>query len=82
MFEDAKGIIRSHILKDKRTNNDLQNTTQKAKDRVTPTTLKTQGAPKDLAVPVLLEGRLSTLKMICLCTMTNAYDILHMQCFQ
>jgi hypothetical protein len=63
-----------------RTNNDLQNTTQKAKDPVTPTTLKTQSALKDLTVPVLLGGRLSTLKMFFL--FTNAYDILHMQCFQ
>lgn len=66
--------------KKKKTNKDLQNTTKKAKDRVTPTTLKTPSAPTDLAVPVLLGGRLSTLEMVCLCT--NAYDILHMQCFQ
>ena len=31
------------MVKGKRTNNDLQNTTQKTKDRVTPTPLKTGG---------------------------------------
>ena len=46
-FEDTKGIIRIHKSKDrqhngqkkkdKRTNNDLQNTTQKTKDRATKT---------------------------------------------
>jgi hypothetical protein len=44
-FEDTKGVIRSRKLKDrqyndlkkkdKRTNNDLQNITQKNKDRIT-----------------------------------------------
>ena len=47
-FEDTKGEIRTRKLKDihngqkkkdRRTNNDLQNITQKTKDRVTQTTL-------------------------------------------
>jgi hypothetical protein len=52
-FEDTKGIIgickskdRQHNgqkKKDERTNNDLQNITQKTKDRVTRTPLKTGG---------------------------------------
>ena len=52
-FEDTKGVIRIRKSKkdrqhngqkrDKRTNNDLQNTTQKTKDRVTTTPLKTGG---------------------------------------
>jgi len=40
--------------KDKRTNNDLQNTTQKTKDRATRTPLKpgmNSGAPEGLTVP-------------------------------
>ena len=52
-FKDTKkctnGVIRTHNYqrtdnrkKEKRTNNDLQNTTNKSKDRVTRTTLKTQ----------------------------------------
>ena len=59
MFEDANRVNRSHNMKknrqyngqkkkDKRTNNDLQNITQKSKDRVTRTSLKagvTSGAP-------------------------------------
>ena len=50
MFEDTKGVIRSHKSKDrqyngqmknyKRTNNDLQNITKKTKDRATRTPLK------------------------------------------
>ena len=57
MFEkeskDIKGVIRirkskkdrrnDQMKKDKRTNNDLQNTTHKTKDRVTRTPLKTGG---------------------------------------
>jgi len=53
-FEDTKGVIRTRNSKkdrlcngqkkiDKRTNNDLQNITQKTKDRVTRTPLKTKG---------------------------------------
>ena len=52
-FEDTKGVIRSHKSKDrqyngrkkndKRTNNDLQNITQKTKDQVTQTPLKMKG---------------------------------------
>ena len=52
-FEDAEGIIRIRKSKnrqhngqkkrDKRTNNDLQNTTQKTNDRVTRTPLKIGG---------------------------------------
>ena len=40
--------------KDKRTNNDLQNITQKSKDRAPQTPVKTEvnsGAPEGLAVP-------------------------------
>jgi hypothetical protein len=40
--------------KDKRTNNDLQNITQKTKDRATRSPIKTGGAPKGLAVPAPL----------------------------
>ena len=44
MFEDSRRVIRSRtdiaMAKDKRTNNDLQNTTHKTKDRVTRTLLK------------------------------------------
>jgi hypothetical protein len=50
-FEDTKGVIRSHKSKDRqhngqkkknqRTNNDLQNITQKTKDQATWTSLKT-----------------------------------------
>ena len=43
MFEDTKGVIRSRKLKKDRqynVNNDLQNTTQKTKDRATRTPLK------------------------------------------
>jgi hypothetical protein len=54
MFEDANRVNRSHNLKkdrqyngqkkkDKRTNNDLQNITQKTKDRATRNTTKTRG---------------------------------------
>ena len=53
MFEDTKGVIRSRKSKDrqnngqakedKRTNNVLQNVTQKTKDRATRTSLKTTG---------------------------------------
>ena len=53
MFEDTKWVFKSRKLKDKttqwpnekgqRTNNDLQNTTQKPKDRTTRTPLKTGG---------------------------------------
>jgi len=55
MFEDTKGVIRQHNLKEDRqyngqkTNNDPQNTTQKTKDRATQTKLKTgvnTGAPE------------------------------------
>jgi hypothetical protein len=52
-FKDIKGVIRirkskkdrrnDQMKKDKRTNNDLQNTTHKTKDRVTRTPLKTGG---------------------------------------
>jgi len=53
-FEDTKGVIRirkskkarqhhGQAKKDKRTNNDLQSTTQKTKDRATRTPLKTGG---------------------------------------
>ena len=52
-FEDSKWIIRIHISKDrqyngktkkdKRTNNNLQNTTNKTKDRATRTTLNSGG---------------------------------------
>ena len=52
-FEDTKGVIkirkskdRQHngqLKKEKKTNNDLQNITQKTKDRVTQTPLKTGG---------------------------------------
>jgi len=59
-FEDIKGVIRIRKLKkdrqhndqkkkDKRTNNDLQNITNKTKDRVTRTPLKpgaNSGAPE------------------------------------
>jgi hypothetical protein len=55
IFEKTKGVIRCGILKKdrqcndqkkrgKRTNNDLQNTSQKTKDRATQTRLKTGGA--------------------------------------
>jgi hypothetical protein len=66
-FEDTKGIIRickskdrqhnGQKKKDERTNNDLQNITQKTKDRVTQTPLKhgvNSGAPEGLAVPAPL----------------------------
>jgi hypothetical protein len=60
IFEDTKGVIRirkskkdrqhnGQKKKDKRTNNDLQNTTHKPKDRATRTPLKTGvnlGAPE------------------------------------
>jgi hypothetical protein len=40
-FEDTKGVIRIRkSKKDKRTNNDLQNTTQKTNDRATGTPQK------------------------------------------
>jgi hypothetical protein len=40
-FEDTKGVIRIRkSKKDKRTNNDLQNTTQKTNDRATRTPQK------------------------------------------
>jgi hypothetical protein len=53
-FKDTKGVIRirkskkdrqhnDQKKKDKRTNNDLQNTTHTTKDRVTRTQLKTMG---------------------------------------
>ena len=52
-IEDTKRVIRIRKSKDrqdnvqkeidKRTNNDLQNTTKKTKDRATPTPLKTEG---------------------------------------
>jgi hypothetical protein len=53
-FEDTKGVIRIHKSKKnrqhngqkrkyKRTNNDIQNTTQKTKDRVTRIPLKIRG---------------------------------------
>ena len=46
-FRDIKRAIRrmthTAMTKGKRTNNDLQNTTQKTKDRVTLTPLKTGG---------------------------------------
>jgi len=42
------------MTKRKRINNDLQNTTQKTKDGVTRTPLKTGGARKELAVPAPL----------------------------
>jgi hypothetical protein len=65
-FEDTKGVIRIHKSKkdrqynsqkkkDKRTNNDLQSTTQKTKDWVTRTPRKPEvnsGAPEGLAIPV------------------------------
>ena len=52
MLQDTKGVIRirkskknrhhnGQKMKDKRTNNDLQNTSQITKDRVTQTPLKT-----------------------------------------
>ena len=55
IFEKTKGVIRCGILKKdrqcndqkkrgKRTNNDLQNTSQNTKDRATQTRLKTGGA--------------------------------------
>ena len=66
-FEDTKWVSRIHkskdrqhrgqMKKDKRTNNDLPNTTLKTEDRVTPTTLKTgvnSGAPEEQAGPVIL----------------------------
>ena len=67
-IEDTKEVIRivyrkktdntmAKRKKHKRTNNDLQNTTQKTKDRVTRTPLKTgmnSGAPEMQAVPVPL----------------------------
>jgi hypothetical protein len=62
---DTKGVIRIRIVKDrqpygqkkkdKRTNNDLQNTTQKTTDQATRTPLKTRWTrvlcPEGLAVP-------------------------------
>jgi len=61
-FEDTKGVIkirksknRQHNgqkKKDKRTNNDLQNTTQKTKDRATRTPLKTEVEGGGLGVGV------------------------------
>jgi len=55
-YEDTKGIIRicklrdrqynSQKKKDKKTNNDLKNTTLKTKDRATRTLLKTGGELK------------------------------------
>ena len=66
MFEDNKVVIRGHNSKwgrqyngkekkDKRTNNDLQNTTQKTKDRPTQTPAKKRGwtyvLRKEFAVP-------------------------------
>ena len=48
-FEDTKGAIRSREWKDrprdKRTSNDLQNISQKTKDRETGTPLKSEGEP-------------------------------------
>ena len=51
-FKNTNGVIRTHKSKDRqhndqqkkeqRTNNDLQNTTNKSKDRVTRTPLRTQ----------------------------------------
>jgi hypothetical protein len=57
-FEDTKGVIKickskkdrqcnAQKKKNKRTNNDLQNTTQKTKDQVTRILLKTRGKPYD-----------------------------------
>ena len=62
-LEDTKRVIRirkskknrqrnGQKKKDKRTNNDLQNTTQKTKDRATRTPLKKVPAP--LVAPVML----------------------------
>ena len=42
-FKNTKGIIRIRKLKDKRTNNDLQNTTQKTNDLASRTPQKTGG---------------------------------------
>ena len=62
MFEDVKGVISSRNTKDRRhngekkrdtrTNNDLQNITQKTKDRATRIPQKLGGYPEGLAVPV------------------------------
>ena len=61
-FEDIKRVIRRQYndqkKKNKWTNNDLQNTTQKTKDWATRTPLKTgvtSGAPEVLADPTPLE---------------------------
>ena len=61
-FEDTKGVIRSRKLKDrqyndlkkkdKRTNNDLQNITQKNKDRITGTPLKKPGVNSGAPPPM------------------------------
>ena len=66
-FEDTKWVNRirkskdrqhhGQKKKDKRTNNDLPNITQKTNDRVTLTSLKlgmNSGAPEELAGPVIL----------------------------
>ena len=63
-FEDTTGAIRNRVNRrtnnamakrqkknDKRTNNDIQNITQKTKDRATGAPLKVTGALKGLAVP-------------------------------
>ena len=69
-FEDTKGVIRIRKLKqdrqqngqkkiDKRTNNNLQNITQKTKDRVTRTLLKpgvNSGAPKRVSSSCSISG--------------------------
>ena len=58
-----EGIVRRYprendqMKKDKRTNNDLQNTTQKTKDQVTRTSLSTRAnlcAPEEWEFPVPL----------------------------
>jgi mannose-6-phosphate isomerase-like protein (cupin superfamily) len=67
-FEDTKGTIRNRISKknrqhngqkkkDKRTNNDIQNTSQKTKDRTTRIPLKTGG---ELRFPGRLSSSCST----------------------
>jgi len=63
-FEDIKGVINirksksywqdnGHKKSDRRTNNNLQNTTQKTKDRATRTPQNT-GAPEGYSVPAPL----------------------------
>ena len=82
-FEDTKGVIRirkskdrqhnGQKKKDKRTNNDLQNTTHKTKDRVTRTPLKTVG---ELRCSGRVRSSFSTSVTRCVTVVTNlVYDL-------